>query len=603
MSPLLPTADGALSRAPMRLALWLLLAMWFMGTWLGEPYLMGRGQDWAYFVHHTTVASRTWTEYGQVPFWNPWFCGGIPALANIQTDALAPDLLLTLPFDVPVALALRTFLFFVLGLEGTWHYARHHGVRGFGGVVAAAAFAFSGRFMMVLWDGHLPFMTFALAPWALWGLERSYERPRWALLSALAVAWVFMNGGAVATPILVVTMGLVAVRDAVERLVAPTAEAPRARWHRPLVSLASIGLLAALVTLPRLVPVMRTLVEHPRAWDESERLSVFHVSGMLFLPPRSWQYFDIGTSYVGLGVGLAFVFALALRLRPVVKLAIAGALAFDLAMGEAGPLQLWRIMHALPVVENVRAAFRFTFIVGLFVAIGAGRFVTWIEARLAERGARARDRLADHRRWRDRPRALSALLVGSTVALSGAAAFAIGHHGPIRTRQRLTEIPRLEVGPIARGDFRQAIGTRWIAHVWPRANLGSLACFEEQPFPTSPLLRADRVQEEWLARGEGRVTRRGWSPNELELEVETEGGGLVAVNQNADRGWTSDVGDIVAHHGLLAVEVPPGRHLVTLTYREASFLPCTIISVATLLLGLGWVATARTRGWRRRPLG
>lgn len=71
MSPLLPTADGALSRAPMRLALWLLLAMWFMGTWLGEPYLMGRGQDWAYFVHHATVASRTWTEYGQVPFWNP----------------------------------------------------------------------------------------------------------------------------------------------------------------------------------------------------------------------------------------------------------------------------------------------------------------------------------------------------------------------------------------------------------------------------------------------------------------------------------------------------------------------------------------------------
>lgn len=601
----LPTIDRLVVRAPLRLTLWLLLATWFMGTWLSEPYLMGRGQDWAYFVHHATVAAKSWTEYGQVPMWNPWFCGGIPALANLQTDALAPDLLMTLPFDVPVALALRMLLFFVLGLEGTWRYARHHGVTGWGAVLAAAVFAFSGRFMMVLWDGHLPFMTFALAPWAFLGLERSYERGvkgvRWALASALALAWVFMNGGAVATPIIAVTMGLIALRDTVERLAFPTAAAPRASWYRPFMSLAIIGVVTILVALPRLVPVMQTLIEYPRTWDEPERLSLMHVSGMLFLPPRSWSYFAVGTSYVGIGVGVGFLLALALRVRPVVKLLVIGALSFDLAMGEAGPLQLWRLMHELPIVENVRAAFRFTFLTGLFAAIGAGRLVTWLELKLAERGARARERLAGDPRWRERPRALSALLIGSTVTLAGALAFAVGGHGPLSTRERLTQIPRLEVGRAARGDFHQAVGTRWIAQVWPRANLGSLACFEEQPFPVSPMLRGDRVDEEWLARGEGKVQRLGWSPNELELEVETRAGGTVAVNQNAAAGWSTNVGGIAEYQGLLAVEVPAGRHLVTLTYREAGFVPLAIVSLTTLLAIGVWLIRAVWRRIGRAP--
>ncbi len=580
------TTQGLFARTPVRLALWIALGVWFMGTWLSEPYLMGRGQDWAYFVHHATVATRSWTEYGQVPMWNPWFCGGIPALANIQTDALSPDLLLTLPFDQPVASALRLLLFIVIGLEGAWQYARHHGVHGWGAIIAAAAFMFSGRFMMIFWDGHLPFFGFALAPWVFYGLERSYERLRWGLVSAVALTWIFFNGGAVATPLIATMMGFLMARDVVERLVAPTEAMPRKAWYRPVVSMAFIGLFTLLLSLPRLVPVFQTLIDYPRPWDAPEAYSLGHVASMLFLPPDSWQYFASGTSYVGLGVGVACALAILWRARVMWKLVAAAVIAFDLAMGESGPLQTWKIMHTLPVVHDVRAAFRFTFLVALFVAIGAGRGIWWAELRIAERGAAFFER-RNVRKW---------LAVAITSAVAGVVALVVGGHGPVATRQRLTEIPRLEVGPRAPGDFHQALGTRWIAQVWPRANLGSIACFEEQHFPQSAHLRGDRVAEEWLAEGEGDVRRLGWSPNEIDLAVDSKQGGVVAVNQNAARGWSTNVGTITDYRGLLAAKVPPGPHTLTFTYEEPGIVAWMGVSFATMLGIAGWWVF----DWRRR---
>ena len=638
------TVAPLFARTPVRLALWIVLGMWFMGTWLSEPYLMGRGQDWAYFVHHATVATRSWSEYGQMPMWNPWFCGGIPALANIQTDALSPDLLLTLPFDQPIASALRLLLFIVVGLEGAWQYARHHGVRGWGAIIATAAFMFSGRFMMIFWDGHLPFYGFALAPWVFLGLERAYQSLRWGLVAAVALTWIFFYGGAVATPLIVSMMGFLVLRDTIERVLFPTtaessspgsailagahspgsailagarspgsailagarspgsailAGAPRKEWYRPLAAFAFIGVITLLLSLPRLVPVFQTLIDYPRHWDEPERLSVWHIAGMMFLPPRSWLYFDVGTSYVGLGIGLAFLAALPLRGRAMWRLLAASVMAFDLAMGESGPLHLWKLMHALPVVSDVRAAFRFTFLLALFVSIGAGRAVWWLEQKIALRAATlyaARlQRSVRTRRWR---------VSLAACAIAGAVAVVVGGHGPIATRQRLTEIPRLEVGPTAPGDFHQALGTRWIAHVWPRANLGSIACFEEQPFAGSASLRGDRTKEEWLVRGKGTVERLGWSPNEIDLTVDAPDGGLVAVNQNAARGWSATGGEIVEYQGLLAAQMPPGRHALTLTYEEPGIIPLMAVSLLTMLgivgwLGwLGWLVWARA--WRPR---
>ena len=42
-----------------------------------------------------------------------------------------------------------------------------------------------------------------------------------------------------------------------------------------------------------------------------------------------------------------------------------------------------------------------------------------------------------------------------------------------------------------RAPFKQARGDRWDAHIWPRVDMGSLMCFEENDLPKSPLLRGD----------------------------------------------------------------------------------------------------------------
>jgi hypothetical protein len=95
------------------------------------------------------------------------------------------------------------------------------------------------------------------------------------------------------------------------------------------------------------------------------------------------------------------------------------------------------------------------------------------------------------------------------------------------------------------------------------------------------------------------VRRLGWSPNEIDLEVVTEDGGVVAVNQNTARGWSARGGTIVEAdglEGLLAVRVAPGRVTLTLTYEEPGIIPLMLVSFLTMIGIAAWLLVVRP--WR-----
>jgi hypothetical protein len=148
--------------------------------------------------------------------------------------------------------------------------------------------------------------------------------------------------------------------------------------------------------------------------------------------------------------------------------------------------------------------------------------------------------------------------------------------------------------------FRQHRGNRRDAHIFPTANMGTLYCVAGNPIPESPLLRGDLPAEEYPASpAQGTVKRLSWSPNAIELEVDAREPMNVRVNQNWAPAWRTNIGTVKSEQKLLTVDVPAGKHIVRLEYRDYGLIACLLVSLATLLALLVLLARDALNAIRR----
>ncbi len=584
-----------LSRAVgVRWSVWLLLAAWFVWPLLVNPYQLGSAHDATYFLHHASAAYRSWTQYGQLPVWNPFFCGGIPALGNLQESSISPSMLLPVLFGLMPGLQLALVLWFAVGLEGAWLYARKWGATRASAVVAALGFAFSGRFAMLFLDGQPAFVGFLLAPWVLLGFEYGIVKPWAAVGGGVALCLVLLEGGAVATPMLVVLLGWLVLIHVLARLL----WWPQIGWRWrtawwPLRSLAILGTVAMLLSAVRLGPVAESVVRWPREWLGESSFTFPQVWAMLTEASQDGGYEGPGTAYVGVWLFGAGLWGMLRRPYRAWPLALMIVLTLGLAMGHQRPWAPWNLTTKLPVLHNLRCPFRITFFTALFAATAAA----------VSLGALQRD-LRDGLGWLLRARRPGAGQWRAVAAWGLCGALALGAAGSLGRKtasfsrlrvatQGLEPSPRWTDQP-----FRQSLGNRWEAHVWPALGLGSIGCFEEQPYPTSRGVRADLAAEEYLAdAAAGTVQRLSWSPHRIELRVHTSRPARLRINQNWHRGWRSSAGVVRNDGGVVAIDLPAGRRTLVVEHRDPLVWGGLAISWATLAFLL---VLAAGQGWRWR---
>jgi hypothetical protein len=586
--------DRLTESTPLRLLLFLVLAVWFLEPLLLQPHDLGPPgrHDWTYFLHHALSAHRTYVEYHQIPVWDPYFCGGIPALGNLQNNAVSPSFLWLLLFGVGPGLRLAWLTLFVLSLEGTWRYARHLGMRGVGPVAAAVCFSFAGRSVLPLIDGQPVILGFLLMPFIFLGYEKGFRSLRWSAIGGAFMAWAFLEGGAVTTPMLAVVLGALLAYHTVTHWLLPDGEV---RWYRPALSLAVMALVTVGLTAFRLIPVVVSVLESPRVWRGDEAYSFLHVVNMLFSPTEHGGYSGPGTSYVGVWAGALAALGVARLDRVGAQLLVMLLATFVLAMGSYSGLGLYELVKSLPVLENLRNPFRYTYFIIFFVALGAARGIDLLERQV--RGSAGLLRRLRSLRVPGRPAGLATAFLGTALALL--LAWQAASEPALFNRGRLDGAVSVEPAMVAHGEFRQSIGNRWYAHVWPSVNLGSIGCFEEQPFFTSAALRGDLEQEEFLADPQaGTVRRASWSPHRIELDVELSQTATLLVNQNANPAWRTSHGRIVEHDGLLAIEAPAGSYRLVIQFVDTRVRLGLLISLLTVL-GLGGLELRRWRAQRR----
>ncbi|MDB4938942.1 MAG: hypothetical protein JWP87_5914 [Labilithrix sp.] len=552
-----------------RLAFFTALAAVMVWPILPEAARLNEFRDVHILLLYERAAIDTVLRYGELPLWNPYFCGGFDAVAAPQTRFVSPTLLLGLLFGANRAEILTVFFFFVVGMEGMYRWLRLRITEPIAALVIAPVFAFSGQFAVAYHRGWIQFMSFELVPWVMLGITLAARR-KWQGMAIASIAFAMMVGfaGLFAAPLLALAAAFESIRTLVEQ--------PRAARWRSIAMLAATASFMAAVACVRLWPVAETLMSAPRIMagtpGHAPRALLAALVG--FLRVKDGNTNIDGSFYVGAAF-LALV-ALGAHHRSALPALLIALVCGWLATGYASRFSAFAFLREMPIFAAIRYPERFLWL-GIFFASEAAA------------GALARvPHIGEGNKWR----------LVTWCVLIGAVTWTVG--GEIGAFQRVAK--GRTMGTVVEGnlaEFHQARGNRWLAVHLQSQNIGSLSCMETHRVAETTLLRGDLPAEEYLApesADAGTVKRVAWSPTKITLHVDVSKPARVLVNQNWAPGWHASAGKVVSNEGLIGVDVPAGAHDLVL-----SFLPWSTLGGASVTLSA--LLALAVIGWRARRRG
>jgi hypothetical protein len=562
--------DGVVDITALRCVVWLTIVLKTFPGIVANPWKLA---DW--FDDHSLYGldefSRvTLLRYGQLPAWNPFWCGGTAGIREPENSFYSPDFVLRLVFGSEHGRRLAIVLLFVLGLEGTYRLARRLDASAIPAAFAAVAYATCERFVSFIHDGWVHFMSFQLVPWVLVSLIAGIDSFRWRLVGGAALAWMILAPGTYSTPYCAIAFGYVFLALVIHRF-ATGREQP---LKGPVVSALTIGVFALLLAFCKLAPTVSYMREFPRVFKPTETHAPLELIGTLV--PK----YDALVCAMLIGLVTADL---------ATGICLGGAfLFFALAMGEFGPYAPFHFIKQLPVLSALRYPDRFILITIFFLALGGARGLTIVQdaiPRIVSGGWRWLSGLVPRL-----PKLPNAVVWGATL-LAAWGMFQLGTPyieeltAPLRERSMAlyVEPPPREFDQ----GFKQHRGNRRDAQIFPKLNMGSLNCVVGMTVPESARLRGDLPQEEYPADPNvAKVERVSWSPNVIVLAVEAKAPTRIYVNQNWSRYWKASEGRVVNEEGLLAVDVPAGSTRLELRYRDWLILFSLFVSLGTVAVAI-----------------
>jgi len=238
--------------------------------------------DWDQHLFYYGAVLKNVVEYGQMPFWNPWYCGGNVLWQNPQIALLSPVYPLTALMPLALAMKVNILLHYWIGFIGMHLLlARVTGLRSRPMVFfLATMFTASGAPAIHFLVGHSVFLPAFYLPWVLYFFFRSLTTgtPHGALLAGVAIALMVYNGGTHILPMAMAAIGMLAV-----------VSAAMLRQWRPLI-VGTVCCVAGLAySAPKLLPVV-SYVNSEQFWDtrppiEKPDRTTWEMAARIYLDP------------------------------------------------------------------------------------------------------------------------------------------------------------------------------------------------------------------------------------------------------------------------------------------------------------------------------
>jgi hypothetical protein len=571
-------------------ALYGVLSVAFCAPLFAHPQALG-ANDWDQHLFYYGVVLKNVVEYGQLPFWNPWYCGGNVMWQNPQIALLSPVYPLTAIVSLPLAMKINIALHYWIGFVGMHLLVRRViGVTFLPVVIYLATLVTaSGAPAIHLRVGHSVFLPGFYLPLQIYFFFKAFKTGEWKYicLSAATLALMVVNGGTHILPMSIAALGTFSVCAAIGR-----------RDWRPLAFVAVFGIAGMAYAAPKLWPVVQYVGdEHfsdTRNPTEKPDLVTLDMLQQTYLVPtedvgprlpmqrHGWHEYG---NFIGLGSVMALAFGLVwvmARRSPRdhwfgISLALTTVMLFLLSLGDFSAYSPAVLSHYLPLFSSFRIPSRYTIPFLQFATLTLG----WAFQSIASQYGLPRT---------------ARIAVGVAALGLSAQLIAVNQWN---LKDVFTE-------PAFDTSFHWMSGPRQIT-----------TDSDSSPYtPGSPMLRAlmeDRAfytcyESLQLARGAGggpqvldgnpsaRVQDLDFSPNQFTFTiVDGQDDARVVLNQNWAPGWTSTAGEIRVGPPTEAstVSVPPGR---TGRFTFTFVPPGLYVGLAALAIALGATAFA----WRRR---
>jgi hypothetical protein len=543
-----------------------------LGTWILKPQLgsftriPSDGADRDMFTQLRWVPYYTLTHFHQLPFWNPYKCGGMPMLGNPESAIVTPFLLLYLVFGLIPGMLLEIYLHVVIMFAGGYLFGRELGLVPRAALVLAAMFPSSSWLSLHVAMGHLNFLSIAYIPWILALLLMSCRLHRWhlAILGGLLCALTLTEGnyGFVFAAMLVAIVSI---------------------WYaliglsiRPIVAAALIGLFALAFSLPKLAPTAELLKINPRDWGISYLtsrgilISLFSRDQDLSHPMVASYFFSEYAAYLSppfILLALVGAFGYIRRSFPWI---LGTIFFFFLYRGDTGPNAPTMWLRLLPLGGNIGLCGRWVipmfFCVSVLAALGAEVLC-------------------------ERPPEWGRRMAGILLALGVADAWLIcspNYHYLLQ--QPLPSPPQS-------ARFQQY----WSGFPAPLtaiaiAGLGSTNCGGVgYTVPKGGVLGYNEqgYRGGYYLLDAGKATETLWTPNRLSYEVNAAEPTSLVVNQTLYPGWHLVHGNglVYPENGLIAVRVPSGRQEIELVYSPHHIVAACVVALLALavLIVVWWI--------------
>lgn len=339
----------------------------------GQLFAAWRGSDLIYsHWPFALLIQRVFTQTHQLPFWNPYFGGGLPLGADPLAALFYP------PTQLVHLFSLRNYFFILImahlifaGLGTLLLARRAFKLPPLPALVAAVSYMATPRLLSHLGAGHVTIVqTVAWYPWLVLACWATLRAPRrWGSLLGLCIALTLLAGHPqMAYYGLLMVAGL-AVWLLVKRWRAEGWRSLRA----PLIGLVAASALGVLLAALYLLPLLEFTAHSTRQFSLSsgDSLPLFTFLTSLLVPPSPlgspWE----GFISPGPLVLLLALLAVVTRWRKVWPLVLGIGLVAGLAMGNASPLYLV-VSRVLPDLDLFRGLARIWFVALLLIALLAG---------------------------------------------------------------------------------------------------------------------------------------------------------------------------------------------------------------------------------------
>ncbi len=550
-----------------------------IGAWIVEPHIShlsqipSDGADRDMFTELRWVPYYTIAHFHQLPFWNPYKCGGMPMLGNPESGIITPFILLYLVFGLIPGMLLEIYLHIAIMFAGGYVFGRELGLVPLAALVLAAMFPSSSWLSLHVAVGHLNFLSIAYIPWILTLLLMSCRLRRWhlAILAGLLCGLTLTEGnyGFVFAAMLV---AIVATWYAAIELSV-----------RPIAVAALIGIFALAFSLPKLIPTAELLKIHPRDWGASYLtwrgmlISLFSRDQDLTHPMVASYFFSEYAGYLSPPLILLALIGIFGYLRKSLPWVLGGIFFFFSYRGDVGEYSPTIWMRHLPLGGNIGLCGRW--VIPLFFCVSV----------VAALGVEV---LCD--RPKDWSRRLGAILL----ALGIADAWLV-----CAPNYRYLMQPPLPT-PASPARFEQY----WSKFPVPLtaiavAGMGSPNCGGVgYTVPQGGVLgyNEEGYRGDYYLLGAGSVKQTLWTPNRLRYEVNAPEPTSLVVNQTMYPGWhlAHGDGDVYGESGLIAVRVPAGRQDVELVFTPRYIGAAGAVSLFALamLIVVWWIETRARSG-------